>query len=511
MPSLRIVNYAVNGAGVGHLVRLVAMSRWLRRYASWLGMRVEIYFLTSSEADTLLFAERFASFKLPSKTVVADAGIDKPTWLALAKQWVWHSLGLLRPDILVVDTFPRGSFGELLNALDLARHRAFIYRPVKPEFGLAAEFQAMLPLYDTILVPEREADVVVPAEAQSRVVRLGPVMRRERGELLSREEARRLLGVPEDVPLVYVSAGGGGDAGAERHLHSVCDALEGMHLLVAAGPLYRGRPRYGPRITWVSHGEVVEVLPACDVAVSAAGYNSFYELMAAGVPTVFLPQEKVADDQAARAARAVACGAGHVLSDLGELRGVVEGWLHDTARRDAARALVGRNAARQMAAEVLKLAVPARHVEAAEEAMTDAVLTASRTLGLEPETLGQMMRIVDPAQDKPEAVSQRVIRMMQRLHEAAIPSEAVLRLGGMLAQRLERVPPLERAAAMERILLALAPFERWGQAATLLKVLAVERDASAQVFADTVTGFLARLRDEGQDLMAGVARLSELR
>ena len=100
--KLRVVCYAVNGSGVGHLMRLCAIARWLRRYARHARARAEIYFLTSSEADGLLFHERFASFKLPSKTVVDDAGIDKLTYLALAKQWVWHSLGLLRPDLPVL-------------------------------------------------------------------------------------------------------------------------------------------------------------------------------------------------------------------------------------------------------------------------------------------------------------------------------------------------------------------------------------------------------------------------
>ena len=35
--KLRIVNYAVNGRGVGHLTRLTAINRWLRRYAAYGG------------------------------------------------------------------------------------------------------------------------------------------------------------------------------------------------------------------------------------------------------------------------------------------------------------------------------------------------------------------------------------------------------------------------------------------------------------------------------------------
>jgi predicted glycosyltransferase len=280
MRSLRVVCYAVNGSGAGHLMRLVAVCRWLRRYARHARARAEIYFLTSSEADGLLFHERFASFKLPSKTVVDDTGIDKLAYLALAKQWVWHSLGLLRPDLLVVDSFPRGSFGELLSALDLARRRAFIYRPVKDDVAARADFQAMLPLYDAILVPERaeDAPVRVPPNVGARLRHLGPVMARERGEMLPRAEARARLGVPGDRLAVYVSSGGGGDAGAERQLHEVAAALAddpGLHLCVGAGPLYRGRPGVGERVTWLGGQPAAELMLGMYVAVCAAGYNTW--------------------------------------------------------------------------------------------------------------------------------------------------------------------------------------------------------------------------------------------
>src|SRR6185369_13929723 len=106
----------------------------------------------SSEAEALVFSEGFAAFKIPSKTIVAETGIDRTAYVALAKQWIWHTLGLLRPDLLVVDTFPRGSFGEMLGALDLCRHAAFVYRPVKPEVAARPDFQAMLGVYDLLLV-----------------------------------------------------------------------------------------------------------------------------------------------------------------------------------------------------------------------------------------------------------------------------------------------------------------------------------------------------------------------
>src|SRR5690606_31061818 len=156
--SLSFVSYAVNGRGLGHLSRQVAIQRWLRRYAAFAGVRSEHWFLTTSEADTLLFHEGFAGFKLPSKAVVGEAGVPKPHYLALAKQWVWHSVALLRPDLFIVDTFPGGSFQELVGVLDLCRHPALVLRPVRPEFARRPAFRAMAGLYERVLVPSREQD-----------------------------------------------------------------------------------------------------------------------------------------------------------------------------------------------------------------------------------------------------------------------------------------------------------------------------------------------------------------
>jgi predicted glycosyltransferase len=158
MQKLVLVSYAVNGSGLGHLVRLVAVNRWMRRYAAAAGARTQHFFLTTSEADTLLFEEGFAGFKLPSKSVVEDSGIPKPAYLALAKQWVWHSLALLRPDLLIVDTFPNGSFGELLSALDLVEKKALVARPVKQDFAKRGAYQAMAALYDKVIVPDADDD-----------------------------------------------------------------------------------------------------------------------------------------------------------------------------------------------------------------------------------------------------------------------------------------------------------------------------------------------------------------
>jgi predicted glycosyltransferase len=368
---LRAVLYAVNGTGVGHVTRLLSIARWMRRYAAALERKLEIWFLTSSEADGLVFSEGFAAFKIPSKTIVAETGVDRTAYLALAKQWVWHTMGLMRPDLFVVDTFPRGAFGELLGALDLCKRSAFVYRPVRAQVAARPDFQAMLPLYDLVIVPESNADVLAPREIDDRLVYVGPVLSRERWELAPRDVARVELGVRDDAQCVYVSAGGGGDRGAEDHIASAVAALAAdpsLSVVVGAGPLYRGRPF--PGVTTLT-GRAAEWSLAFDAAVCAAGYNTFGELMFAGVPTAFLPQEKLADDQRARAERAERAGAAVMLEPRGDVHAAVRELLAKPGAREAAQGLVPDNGARVAAAELLRLVVAPQEIDRDESALDD--------------------------------------------------------------------------------------------------------------------------------------------
>ncbi|MBI5509395.1 MAG: hypothetical protein HY903_11645 [Deltaproteobacteria bacterium] len=526
--SLRIVAYAVDGGGIGHLNRMVALSRWLRRYAAHMGRRAEIYVLTTSEADGLLLTEKLAGFKLPSPTVAHDAGIDRLGYLAMAKQWVWHSLGLLRPDLLIVDTWPRGAFGELLSALDLCRRKAFIYRPVKDEVAASADFQAMLPLYDRVLVPEEEGvvHVQVPKAAEALVSYVGPVMVRERAEQHSRIEARDHLGVVGDRLAVYVSAGGGGDPGAEEHLLSVVTALcddPSLHLVVGAGPLYRGRVLAGERITWLAHGGVSELMAAFDLAICGAGYNTFAELMHAGVPTIFVPQHKLADDQAARAARAVAAGAAIVLGEglLGsEVERAVADFRDPERRRQAglaARRLVPENHARRAAAELLRLLVPARDVDRAEAAIGDEVLRAARDCRVGYQVFVDLMRALDTrdsgasVEEETSAgeVSELAVALLRFITDRALPVVTAVKLVAALSQKLPRALPAERAAAARRLLPELAAFNDWTAATAFLRMINSERRLPAAELAALIGDFLSRLRARREDLYRGIAYVSE--
>ena len=507
---LRIVCYAVNGSGVGHLTRLHGIARWMRRYALAAGVRPEIMFLTSCEADSILFADGFPSFKLPSKTVIGDAGFDKLAYLALAKQWVWHSLALARPDLFVVDTFPRGAYGELLGALDLCRRKAFVYRPTKSSFAARPDFQAMLPLYDRIVIPDtlERADVVLPDTARARATFVGPVTAREPNELLDRETARRELGIGGDALAVLVTAGGGGDPGVDDHLTLAHRALgddPSLHLVLAAGPLHRGRPIRGPRITWIDSPGLAERMRAFDVAISAAGYNTFHELMLAGVPTLFLPQPKIADEQDRRAHRAVECGAGAILEPTIEsLRSGVDRFRDPATRSEAsnaARALMPESHARDAAAELLRLVLTPSEVDAARAIVTDDAPMDRHAL----ESYLVLLRALSGGEADPRhrALAVTVSRALERVPPAFAP-----RIIELVSRKLSAATADERGHALIALTDAFAPFADWNGAAILLSVLQTERQLPPSTFVARLCAFLGALHQRGGDLYRGVAELS---
>jgi predicted glycosyltransferase len=490
-------------------VRLVGIMRWVRRYALHAGVKPEIWFLTSSEAEGFLFHERFAAFKLPSKTIVDDSGIDKLAYLALAKQWVWHSLGLLRPDLLVVDTFPRGSFGELLGALDLCQKTAFIYRPVKPDIEGRPDFQAMLPLYDRVIVPESASRVTVRAPAATRLSYAGPTLVRERVEMLPRTLARERLGLPDDRPAVLISAGGGGDALADAQLHAALTALESLpvSVAVAAGPLYRGTPVRRPGLVWLTQGGLAELLPAFDVAVAAAGYNTFHELMLAGVPAVLLPQPKIADDQHARAALAQEAGAAIVLPNLEPhaIGAAVSQLLSDPKAPDAARNVVPRNHARQIAQTLLDLVLPSHLVARAADALDDDALV--RTAHGLPGAL-ELLRALAPDESGPaRAELAAALRLEDEAQRLGLPRVLLGRIAVMLARKLPPGHADERADAVIRLFRALAPFHDWGAAQTLVRLLHTSR-VDGFAWLDVAERALSRAKGDGRTLHDVVRQLS---
>ncbi|OQA32906.1 MAG: undecaprenyldiphospho-muramoylpentapeptide beta-N- acetylglucosaminyltransferase [Betaproteobacteria bacterium ADurb.Bin341] len=300
MAAPRLVFYAVNGLGLGHVTRLLAIARAVRRIAR----RAEILFITSSEADGVIYREGFAAVKLPSKTIREQCGLSKGTYLKLAQSVTWTTLSSFNPDVLIVDTYPSGSFEELLPVLRWKQKNVFVFREQREATYLSKLLMAVLPLYDRLIIPHDDIEAVGHLPEPHKAHAVGPILIREKNEILSRAEARRALNLPLDGLLFYGSFGGGGDPETRRALELTAQAIAELpdaHLVLAAGPLLRQSLPAREKITVLSDRyPMLDVLPAFDAAITAAGYNTVHELLFAGIPSVLVPFGRVLDDQEKR-------------------------------------------------------------------------------------------------------------------------------------------------------------------------------------------------------------------
>ncbi len=475
---IRVVSYAINGRGMGHLVRQLAILRAMRRICAVLELRFEPWILTSSEADTLARREGFCALKMPSKAMVKDAGLDAARFLRIARTWVLNTVAGLQPDLLVVDTFPGGSFGELLAALELAPQRALVARRVKPGFAEQEGYAGLLPLYQAQIHPDDSG--------------CGPILIRSREELLPRAAARSQLGIPEGARAIYLSVGGGGDLRAPEILPKLVRSLSGSYyLVVGAGPLYQGPELRGPGITWLSRYVPMELFAGLDGAVTAGGYNSFHELMHAGVPSVFLPQPRIADDQGERVMRAVKAGAGLLAESVSQVPELVSQL--GAGHRQAALDLVPENGATRAAVQCLSGLIPQADLDWALAALPpgirDAELPAIRLLGgVHP---GQASSLAP----KPALVAERLEKWRGILDVHQPPDD----LAWSLLQGIARKFPLsergELIAGAELLFAAWAPFDDWMGALSLLRAIPTQRKLSVGRFGVWMGEWLAGHED----------------
>src|SRR5579862_9808654 len=154
----RILFYAVNGLGLGHVTRLLAIARAVRKERP----ESQILFLTTSEADAVIAKEGFAAVKLPSKTVVSISRIQPAVFTKLAHTVVLNTVAAFNPALMIADTYPAGVVQELLPTLSWAMRRVFIFRAQQEERANEPFFQTALARYDLCLIPHPEGSEKVP-------------------------------------------------------------------------------------------------------------------------------------------------------------------------------------------------------------------------------------------------------------------------------------------------------------------------------------------------------------
>jgi hypothetical protein len=244
-------------------------------------------------------------------------------WHRYLRQRMDKLVGRYRPDVLVFDGVSpyRGlldswrDWGLCRVWLRRAMWRSAVLSTTAPG-EIAAAFDLVIEPGDVAMTNDFGATTV----DQRRVHRVRPILHLDESELLPRDEACDALGLDRSRRAAFLSLGAGNINDVGTTIARIVSKLHetGVQAVLCRSPIAAGPTRFDDDdgVLVRSVYPVSRYLRAFDVAFSAAGYNSFHELIAFAVPTVFVPNEyAIVDDQSARARFAEWAGAALAASE----------------------------------------------------------------------------------------------------------------------------------------------------------------------------------------------------
>jgi hypothetical protein len=286
-----------NGAGLGHLTRLMALAR--RSQDHW-----DPHFLTFSMAAGVVESQGFPVTYVPSRSVT---GSTSTTWHTALAERLDDLVAELRPSVVVIDS-TEPYRGLLMCLRDHPEIPVVWSRRGMWKSGVSnAMLESGEDFFDLVIEPgDLASESDSGATKNSTVARsVGPITFLDGDELHSRSVARDLLGVDDGETAVLIQLGAGNINDTSEDLRAVLEGMSdftAVRPFVVKGPIAASFGTSAAHVTELAHFPLAQLMPGFDLAVAAAGYNTFHELMLAGVPTVLLANKAtITDDQETRA------------------------------------------------------------------------------------------------------------------------------------------------------------------------------------------------------------------
>jgi UDP-N-acetylglucosamine:LPS N-acetylglucosamine transferase len=141
-----------------------------------------------------------------------------------------------------------------------------------------------------------------PTATRDDAVLTSPVSLFRKEDAMTREDARRALGLDLNRPTVLVQLGTG-DSDVNEKMTAALSGLLGwkdLQVILTKAPIDKDGKSLAPEgldLKVVRYFPLAKVLHAFDAGICATGYNGVHELLPAQVPTVFVSNIRGTDDQ----------------------------------------------------------------------------------------------------------------------------------------------------------------------------------------------------------------------
>ncbi len=310
----KILFLTSNGTGLGHLNRTMAIARRLPD-------GIEPVFFTLSQAAPVVAESGFRVEYYPSYRRPAS-GSDWQ-WNLRLRRRLEQLFEDERPDLVVFDgVHPYRALTHLLSARG-APTSVWCRRPMWRSSSAKAPLRRT-GAFDVVLEPGElaaECDSGPTVDRRNEVIELDPIVFSDADELLPRNAAADQLGLDAERTTALVNLGqGGATAGAVARTLRLLDAHPGLQVATLQSSIGGGLEMPAGVVRLNATFPMSRYFRAFDLAVAAAGYNAFHELVAFAVPSLFVPMPRNTDDQRARSEWAAETGVARAVSGPGDGR-----------------------------------------------------------------------------------------------------------------------------------------------------------------------------------------------
>ena len=307
-----VVLFPTNGVGFGHFTRMYAMARQLRR----LDPETEIVMFTPMPTLHVPYADGFATYHMAGRYKFSD--MSASTWNGLVEEHLMMVLETHQPKMFVFDgAYPyRGMLNAIARFSGMKRvwvRRGMFRKGASVPVDSIQFFDAVVHPGDAVASPE--IDVV---DHGVKSLNVPPMLMFDEDQAMGRDAARHRLGLPLDAQVWYLQLGAGQINDIDSEIRMTVEQLLAIststHVVIGESMLGQRVEFAHPRVRVLRDYPNSMYFSAFDGAIQAGGYNSFHEMRACRMPTLFFPNMKTGmDDQLARCQVAVEEGWGVVV------------------------------------------------------------------------------------------------------------------------------------------------------------------------------------------------------